>query len=221
MALADFTLEDSPGAEVVAVSLNGTSPISGTYSADATMSVGGIDFFGFYYTAGLNKNCVQVNALFQQRGPGASTSFSSLGVMAQLQLPFAWGGSGYFACLHNGTYGLAGKAVIVKDDIGTAINNATGVANADVTLPAENVTYAIGLRCEENPTTGHVLLTMLVDLGPISTPVNGLTYNFPGLVPVASYLDITSPYATGTFGVFGRAQTSHHDLFDVLVVDTD
>lgn len=220
MALADFTFQTTNSSAAAAIS--GTSPLNGIGSADITVNANDSGDWVLGYTAGLDKNCVDIKAIFQQRNTQAS--FYTMGLFLQLQGAINVASSAYTCCLVSvsGGPGGSGRVVLRKGALTTAATDPTGNANYVVTTPALNVTFALGLRCEYVASTGDVYVTISYDPGPITTPVAD-DYAFPGLVVVNNFLDTSSPYTTGTFGAFGNISTGAptQQLFDVMKIDTD
>jgi hypothetical protein len=221
MSLAQFTFasEFAGGAAITT-----SSPIQGLASLDIVQNQVPAATIGKWilgYTAGLTKDCVDLKVLFQERLPGG---WQALGLFVQLQGAIALASSAYTACIPTGTAGGTGNLVLNKTTISNAITDTGGLANTAVTRPTTTVTVAMGLRVERNPTSGNVLVSVSFDPGPISTPVAS-GYTFPGLVNQLTYVDVSSPYTTGTFGIIGTASAelvgTIHLLADTLTVDTD
>jgi hypothetical protein len=224
MALSDFTfLQSTSGATPT---LTSSSPIQGSSSLLVQISINDSPSWILAYTAGLTKECVEARVLLRQNQSNVGAAFNNIGVFAQMQGAIALGSSAYYVGMHFDTFSApAGTLTISKGPVNSSLTGGGVKANAFVQFPAKNGVVAIGLRCELDATSGNVLLTALYDPGPISIPVLS-TYDFPGLAPVASYLDATSPYTTGTFGLAGQLPGGSvidpfRQTFDVLVVDTD
>ena len=219
-----FSLETTPS---LTASLSSSSPLQGSSSVVITV-VDNQGRWAFGYTPGLVKDCVFLRALIRcdgDGGPFGGNDYDPIGVFAQSQGAFSWNCNAYSMTIANGlaTFGAASKTVLHKGALGSAITDNTGVSNASMTLPANHVCSAIGLKCEHDSTSGNMFLTAYYDPGPISIPVAS-SYTFPNLAAQCTYLDTSSPYTSGvTFGVFGsnRSGTSVTQTFDLIVMSTD
>ncbi len=221
MALADFTF-DANGVDA-ASTITGSSPIQGAGSYDVVISLNSTVTWALCYTAGLTKDCVELKVLFQARNSAPGPDFGIGGIFAQMQGGPGISTSAYEVMFTGGTPGGASTLILNKATPLSSAGSGSGVASVAITLPALSGTGALGLRCEYNAGGNNVLLTASYDQGPITTPVS-MSYDFPGLVPVLTYLDASSPYTTGTFGLFGRCSGgfgTQQQIFDVLSVDTD
>lgn len=217
MALSDFTFVTATADGPPVATLSGTSPIEGVQSGLIQMVPNASNQWILYYTAGCTAECVDVKVLLRQN----TSRWQSMGICAKAQSAGV-GMSAYYAVLHDASFSTTGRLTINKGNLNGACTDTSGLAFADVPIPAATGVVALGLRCERDAASGNMYMTASYDPGPITIPVLS-SYDFPGLTSQCTYLDAVSPYVTGvTLGLVGAISGPTVNMdFDVFVVDTD